>query len=239
MRNMKTTLSGTIAGWTAAGLGLLLLSGCTTTQKADLSRSELNCGMLGRTCSLLKPGTDDQMAFRYVNPTAKWAQYNKVMIEPVSYWGGDKDELSSGDQQAVVDYFNQKLNEELGKKFTVVAQPGPGVMKLQVALVHAETATPGLRTISMAVPQAHMLSNLGYVATGKFPFVGSAQVEAKVTDAASGELLAAVADKRLGGGSFTTAFQWTLGDAQNAMNHWAENAAERLSAWTSGAERPL
>jgi len=107
-------------------------------------------------------------------------------------------------------------------------------MKINVAIVDAEAATPVLRTISMLVPQAHMLANLKYLATGPFPFVGGAQAEAKVTDSVSGQILALAVDKRVGGGSFKTGFQWQWGDAENAVNHWAELAATRLSSWTSG-----
>lgn len=229
----------TILDWAAAGFGLLLLSSCTTTQKMDLKHTELNCGLLGaKLCAQLVPGSDEQLALRWINPSAKWTQYRKIMIEPVSYWGSEKDGISPEDQQTVVNYFSHKLSEDLGKKFVVVDRPAPGVMKLQVALINAETATPVLRTVSMLVPQAHMLSNIGYLATGSFPFVGGAQVEAKVTDAATGETLAAVADRRLGGGSVSTAFQWKLGDVENAINHWSETAAERLDTWTSGSAKP-
>lgn len=103
-----------------------------------------------------------------------------------------------------------------------------------MALVDVEAANPGLRSISMIVPQAHMLANLKYLATGSMPFVGAAQAEAKITDSVSGQILALSVDKRIGGGSFTTGFQWQWGDAENAVNHWAELMATRLSACTSG-----
>jgi hypothetical protein len=45
-------------------------------------------------------------------------------------------------------------------------------------------------------------------------------------------------DKRIGGGSFTTGFQWQWGDAENAVNAWAELATKRLSSWTSGTAAP-
>ena len=86
----------------------------------------------------------------------------------------------------------------------------------------------------MIVPQARVLSSLKYLATGTFPFVGAAQAEAKVTDSVSGQVLGLFVDKRVGGGAFTTGFQWQWGDAENAINHWAELAANKLSAWTSG-----
>ncbi len=99
-----------------------------------------------------------------------------------------------------------------------------------MALVDAEAANPGLRSTSMIAPQAHMLANLKYLATGSMPFVGAAQAEAKITDSVSGQILALSVDKRIGGGSFTTGFQWQWGDAENAVNHWAELMATRLSA---------
>ena len=218
---------------------LLTSAGCTVTEKVKLDQTSVNCGLLGSDCGRLTPtNSSDKVGLRYVSPNAQWAQYNKVMIDPVTFWGGDTTKVSASDQQTLVNYFNQQLREKVGKKMQVVDQAGPGVLKLQVAMTDADTATPVLRSVSMIVPQAHMLANLKYLATGTFPFVGSAQAEAKITDAVNGNVLAEVVDKRIGGGSFTTGFQWKLGDAENAIDKWCEIAADRLSGWTSGKEAP-
>ncbi|WP_031438372.1 DUF3313 domain-containing protein [Methylobacter tundripaludum] len=222
----------------AMASALLLLSACATTQKATLDRAALNCGLLGDVCGKLTPGGKDQASLRYVSPSVRWTDYNKVMIEPVTFWGGDTTSVSAADQQMLVNYFSQQLKLQLGKKFQVVDQAGPGVMKLTVAMTDAKTATPALRSISMIVPQVHLLAGLKYLATGTFPFVGGAQVEGKITDSVSGDLLAAVADKRLGGGSMATGFQWQWGDAENVIDKWCERTAERLSSWTAGTETP-
>ena len=222
------------SGLPLLGLSLLLLSACTTTQKVAVNRTDVNCAFLGNDCSLLTTGGKEQAGMRYVNPSAQWSRYNKILIDPVTYWGGDSTKLSASDQQMLVNYFSQQLKEKLGEKFQIVNQPGPGVMKIDVALTDADAATPVLRSISMIVPQAHMLANLKYLATGSMPFVGAAQAEAKITDSVTGQILAMAVDKRIGGGSFTTGFQWQWGDAENAVNHWAELMTDRLSAWTSG-----
>jgi len=47
-----------------------------------------------------------------------------------------------------------------------------------------------------------------------------------------------IVDKRLGSGSVIAGFQWGWGDVQNAMDFWSETAANRLSDWTSGKEKP-
>lgn len=222
----------------AMASALLLLSACATTQKATLDRAALNCGLLGDVCGKLTPGGQDQASLRYVSPSARWTDYNKVMIEPVTFWGGDTTSVSAADQQMLVNYFSQQLKLQLGKKYQVVDQAGPGVMKLAVAMTDAKTATPALRSISMIVPQAHLLAGLKYLATGTFPFVGGAQVEGKITDSVSGDLLAAVADKRIGGGSMAAGFQWKWGDAENIIDKWCERTAERLSSWTTGTATP-
>lgn len=217
------------------GFSLVLLSACTTTEKAQVTQTS---GFLGVDSAKLSVGGKEQAGMRYVNSAAQWTQYNKVIIAPVTFWGADSTKVSAPDQQTLVNYFSQQLHEELGKKFKIVDQPGPGVLKVAVAMTDAEAATPGLRSISIIIPQAHMLSNLKYLATGTFPFVGAAQGEFKITDSISGQTVAAAVDKQIGGGSIKAGFQWQWGDAENAITEWSKKLTEKLSSWTSGKEKP-
>jgi hypothetical protein len=101
-------------------------------------------------------------------------------------------------------------------------------MKVSIALTDATSAVPGLRSISVIVPQARALSAIKMLATGSYAFVGSAQGAFKANDSTSGQLLAAAVDKRVGGTSIknVTVFQW--GDAQNAIDYWAKLTDQRL-----------
>ena len=125
-------------------------------------------------------------------------------------------------------------SRRLGAKFEIVDEPGPGVLRLQTALTDASAATPALRSVSMAVPQARVLATLKYAATGTYPFVGAVQGEGVVTDSVTGQVVAAGVDRRVGGGSLETAAQWQWGDAENAMNKWAEITATRLASMQAG-----
>lgn len=225
-----------LTGFVLGGISLLVLTACALTQQAKVK--EDTCRFLGKECSLLTPGAKGQAALRYANPAAKWTQYSKVMIQPVAFFGDEKTKISASDQQTLVNYFQQVLQEQLAKKFQIVDEPGPGVMKIEVALDDPEAATPGLRSISVVVPQMRLLGSVKNLATGTYPFVGGAQAEARVTDAATGQLLVAAMDRRVGGGSIKAAAQWQWGDAENAMKAWAEQMANRLYAFTSGAVRP-
>jgi Protein of unknown function (DUF3313) len=227
-----------------------VLAGCTTTQQVKVADNPQGyCPFLGPDlCAKLTPGTipgrfstaavsgrgDTVMGLRYVNPNVRWTEYKKVIIAPVSFWAGDDTTLSKTDQRALTDYFFKALNDALSQKFQVVDQPGPGVMDIEVAIDEIGKAVPVLRTVSMVVPQARALVTLKYAATGTYAFIGSAQAEGKVIDSVTGQVLVAGVDKRVGGGSITTAVQWQLGDAENAITAWCKQTADRLSSWTSG-----
>ncbi|MGA2410993.1 MAG: DUF3313 domain-containing protein, partial [Candidatus Binataceae bacterium] len=115
------------------------------------------------------------------------------------------------------------------QNFTIVTDPGPGVARLSVALTDASSATPVLRTIAVVVPQAHALSLIKQGLTGTYSFVGSATGEAKLTDSVSGQLLAAWADQRFGSGAVKNAGVWQWGDAEHAMDYWANGLDQRLA----------
>ena len=72
-------------------------------------------------------------------------------------------------------------------------------MTLRVALMDATTAVPGLRTISVIVPQARVLNMAQSLATDSYAFVGSAEAEMKMTDSVTGQLLGEAVDQRAGG----------------------------------------
>jgi hypothetical protein len=225
-----------------AALFVIALASCSVTEKetpASLDVSGSTTGGSGflspETYAKLHPGTKDQLGLVYFNPDAKWAQYSKVYIAPVTVGLGPNDNVSEQDQQMLASYYYHALEMNLSKTFTVVNQPGPGVMAVRVALTNATTATPVLRTISVVIPQARVLNAVGNLATGSYAFVGSAQSEGEVTDSMTHQVLAAAVDKRSGGLSIKNADVWQWGDAENAMDFWAQRTATRLRELHTGA----
>jgi hypothetical protein len=168
---------------------------------------------------------------RYVNPDVNWSSYHQIIIAPVTFWAADDSKVSAADQQALCNYAYIEFVTVLGKNFTLVSQPGPGVMKISLALTDATSAVPGLRSISVVVPQARALSAIKMAATGTYAFVGSAQGAFKANDSVTGQLLAAAVDKRVGGTSIKNidVFQW--GDADNAIDYWANLTDQRMVAF--------
>jgi hypothetical protein len=226
-------LSVTLAGWLLASCSQTAAPEPNIIQRAqgETPAAPPPTGFLGNDYSLLTPPSEDsdqKAMLRYVNPNATWSSYNKIMIAPVTFWAQDDSKVSAADQQTLCDFAYNTFTKDLGKNFAIVDQPGPGVMKLSAALTDATSAVPVLRSISVVVPQARVLSAIKMAATGTYAFVGSAQGAMKLNDSVSGELLAAAVDKRVGGTSITNVdvFQW--GDAENAIGYWADLTDQRL-----------
>jgi len=228
----------------AALLLATLIAGCSTTvesQPGAVQAVESGgtlppdiTGFLGPDASKLQPGPKGGAALVYINHNAQWANYTKILLEPVQFWASADSKVSQADQQTLTTYFYNSLKTNLAKSFTVVDQAGPGVIRLQVALMDATTAVPGLRTISVVVPQARVLNLAQSMATDSYAFVGSAEAEMKATDSVSGELLAEAVDKRAGGMGLKSAASFQWGDAQNAMDYWSQTIAERFKGLQQG-----
>jgi Protein of unknown function (DUF3313) len=200
---------------------VMSLPGCSTTAVT---------GFFGPDAAKLHPGEKGQVALLWVNPDAQWAQYTKIYMKPVEFWASEDSKVSPDDQKILTTYFYNQLVSTLGKNFTMVDQPGQGVLVLRVALMDATTATPGLRSISVVVPQARILNGLQSLATNSYAFVGSAEAEMMATDGATGTLLAEAVDQRAGGMGIKGAASFRWGDAENAMDFWADRISERLLA---------
>jgi hypothetical protein len=217
---------------------MLVLPACSTTvESAPQAAKDVESGaplpaavtgFLGADASKLAPGPQGGAALVWTNPNAQWKSYDKVLLEPVQFWASDDTKVSSADQQTLTAYFYNSLQTNLQKSLTIVNQPGPGAIKLQVALLDATTATPGLRSISVIVPQARVLNLAQSMATDSYAFAGSAEAAFKATDSVSGDLLAEAVDQRAGGMGLKSAASFEWGDAQNAMDFWAQRIPQRL-----------
>jgi hypothetical protein len=225
-------------------IGLVLFGiGCSTTEqqqpniiaKAQGAQTPVPAfsGFLGYY-GRLQPGGPGQALYRYVDPSANWSQYNAIIVDPVTFWDSEDSSVSTDDQQLLCEYFQNQLKQDLSKYFSIVDQPGPGVMRLQGALTNASAATPVLRTASVVVPQLRVVNRLQSFATGKFLFVGSARAEGKLTDSQTGEVLGEWLDQQFGGNNVKTAATWQWQDADRIMANWSGRLAAVINQQVHG-----
>ncbi|MDD2601011.1 MAG: DUF3313 domain-containing protein [Kiritimatiellae bacterium] len=205
-----------------------LLSGCSSTYQA---RSTKKSGFL-QNYSQLKPGQDDRALLVYVNPQANFKAYNKIMLEPVKVYvtkGSALAKLKKEDLQSLLNYLDSTLREHLKADYAIVNQPGPGVMRLRVAITEAKGSRVILDTISTVIPYSLALSEVKRIATGSHMSVGSARVECEALDSISNARLLAAVDERVGRkitGKFDKFDKWHT--AHDAFDYWAERLQVRL-----------
>jgi uncharacterized protein DUF3313 len=233
-----------------AGAAVLasLLSACAATSQGQVAlQQEAPSGQtaptaaaqfLGSDASLLQPGAKGQAAFIYINPNVQWSNYKKILLKPVEFWDSPDTSVSPDDQKMLTSYFFNSLQKNLQPSFTLVDQPGPGVMTLAIAIVNAEAATPGLRSVSLVIPQARILNYAQSLATGHAAFAGSAEAAFKATDSTTGQLLAESVDKRYGGMAVAGAAQIQWGDAESAMDYWSQKIVQRAVSLGAGTPAP-
>lgn len=153
----------------------------------------------------------------YESATKRLKDYDKFMIDPVIVHFAPNAKGTAIDPAKVkklADYMTERLRELLSKRYQVVSAPGPGVLRLRIALTDIKKTIPALN-----IHPGMKLSGVG---------VGGASMEAEAVDSQSGERVLAVVDS--GEGSFMAikAGLESLGHAEEVIGAWAERLVNRV-----------
>ncbi len=210
---------------------LFFATSCSTTEQV---RGVETSGFLG-DYSQLHPGKSDHAMLVYLDPTADFSKYQKVMIEPVQLWAADDKttklgKLSKEDQQLLVDYFYTALHDALAQDYIIVTAPGPDVLVVHCAITEANASHPVRQVASTVTPIGLGLSLTKRVVFGTRTGVGAASVEGELLDGGTGKRIAAAVDRRAGtkGNLLRGNFgQWA--DVDDAFDFWAHRLQGRLA----------
>ena len=183
--------------------------------------------------SLLTPGGAGQAALVYRSPTANFASYNKVMLEPVAIWAPPDSQLNTvppAQRQAVANTFYSDLYNALQKRCQMVTSPSPGTMRMRFVLVDAKIPNATVNTVATYTPYASTAYGVASLAFNKGVgyFAGTATAEGYGTDATNGGLLWEAVDKR---GGTTALVENTLNtwlDVEHAFQAWSDQLATRM-----------
>lgn len=203
-----------------------MLAACASTSQA---RKTTTSGFL-KDYSQLKPGGEGQAQLLYIDPAAKFSAYNAILMEPITVYATSADsalaKVPEEEMEELLNYLDVTVREQLSSDYKLVTQPGPGVMRLRIALTEAQGAKVGLNAISSVTPTGLALSGLKKAVTGKSTGVGATRAEMEILDAQSGKRLAAAVDERVGGK--TSSFsKWQ--SAKDAFDYWAQRLKARLA----------
>lgn len=203
------------------------LLGCSTTRQG---RSVEPSGFLG-DYEQLEEGGKGQAQLRYVNPSADFRKYDKLMLDSISILAAEGSSLSRMEEDkamAVAAYLRDALVGELGQDYAIVDAPGPGTMRLRVALTEARGSKVVLDTVTTVIPQARILTTGVQLAVDNSVTTGKARAECELLDSETGERLMAAVDERYGTKALAGSLsRWS--DVHDAFRLWAERLRVRLA----------
>ncbi len=145
------------------------------------------------------PGPKGGVDFVYFKEGVDFRSYDKIMMDEVAFYFED-DALYKGiyadDLKELEDAFHQAMAEAFKGGYPLVEQPGPGIMRLRVAITDVVPSKPVLNTITTIVPVGLAISHIKKGITGTHTHVGQASMEMELLDSQTNEQIAAAIDTK-------------------------------------------
>ncbi|MBV9015093.1 MAG: DUF3313 domain-containing protein [Alphaproteobacteria bacterium] len=183
--------------------------------------------------ALLRPGGAGQAALVYLNPSADFSSYTKIMLEAVTIWTTPDSPLNrvpQSQRRALAQKFYADTYNALRQHCQMVRSPSPGTMRIRIALTDATSPDAAVNTVATFAPYVSaaygVASSLFNKGVGYF--AGTASAEAFAIDATKGTVLWEAADKRGGTTALVANTLDNWRDVNHAMEAWSQKLAARL-----------
>jgi len=171
---------------------------------------------------LLKPGPKDGARLRWLKEGVDIKKYNKFMVDSVIFYLADSSEYKGIDPQEMkelADSFNRELVAAFKDKWPIVAEPGPDVVRIRIAITNIRPSKPGVSAVTSIIPIGLGVSLVKKGATGGWSGSGETGIELMTMDSMTDEVIAMAVDRR--NAEFEQRFsKW--GSANDAFKFWSE-----------------
>lgn len=184
-------------------LGLVFLQGCANAPiRSEFIKPNVE----------LVPCAENKDKLWWEKPGFNWHTYKKIIFDPISIVGdAAADETLNNNEElsSLITYCHDTMVEKLGPEYQVVSNPGPDVLRIRVAIADIDTSSPILNavtTVAIFVPLD----------------MGGASIEVQFLESSTGELLAAMAQRKTGTPLQLMSSFSEFGHVKNAIDQWVE-----------------
>jgi hypothetical protein len=219
---------------------------------SDNTRAKVaNVGFLSEPARLRPaPGGEGFLCWRQAD--VNWKRFDKIMIERIQVYITPRSAqapIDPTDLKTLIDYFHGALVQNLKPQAQIVDAPGPGVLRVRLALTSLVPTNAVESLAGTAVPYGFVAEMGSGAATGRpagsTPYMGQTGLEAQFLDGGTGRVVAECADTEIGlkyaaalnKGAASAAEAWANGYAssftswsyaQDAFNKWSAAIARRF-----------
>jgi len=169
----------------------------------------------------LTPGPEGGAKLRWVKPGLDVSKYNSFMVDSVIFYQSDQSEYKGIDPQVMkelADSFNKELVAAFKDKYPIVADPGPDVARIRIAITNIKRSKPGVSAVTSIIPVGLAVSTVQRGATGGWAGSGETCAEFMVLDSTSNEALFMAVDQQQA--AFASRFS-SYGSAEDAFKFWS------------------
>ena len=228
--DMKKALRITMA----VMMGLALAASAVSAQDIPYS------GFFGNPSvyDLLKPGPEGGAKLRWLKEGVEPKKYSRFMVDSVIFYLADKADYKGIDAQEMkelCDQFNKALMAAFKDKWPIVAEPGPEVSRIRIAITNIHPSKPGVSAVTSIIPVGLGVSLVKKGATGGWSGSGDTCVEMMALDSTTNEIIALVVDQQKA--AFEQRFsKW--GSANDAFKLWSEKIVEFIDRYQGIKREP-
>ena len=159
---------------------------------------------------------EERNAFLFFNE-AKRGTYNKVILEKVAVYS-KSGEVDTKIAEQATSYLAKGLADLLENKGLAASKPGPGVLRLKLAITGAEKSKEDLKVYNF-VPVAAVFRG-AQAATGNVATYIDAMFEAEMVDSVSGDRVAAIVAKGIEETEKRSGDALTFDDIKPTLDKW-------------------
>lgn len=224
-----------------------LLTACSSSSSLSLGGGEGGTSVVASDASAISrsgfltdyarlrpaPGGAGMLCWRDAN--VDWKRYDKVLIERIHVYvkpGAKPNPIDPTDLKMLLDYFHGAMVKAITPEAQIVNAPGPGVLRVRIALTELTATNPLESLAGTAVPYGFVAEIGSGAATGRpagsTPYMGDTGMAVQFRDGGTGRVVAECADNEIGRKYAADLNQGVAG----AAAAWANGYVESFTSWS-------
>jgi hypothetical protein len=170
---------------------------------------------------------DESDLLRYISSDLKARGYNKVILDPVSYYPAphETDAVSKDILSKISNYFNDAFSQAAYSTVDLVTKPGENTLRIKMAITGVNIEDSKLAAYQY-IPIAFLVTA---ASGGLSEMTVKFQVEAEVVDSLTGEVLAAAVKSGVGEKLVNDKTALTLDNLKPLIDSWAQTMQKTLA----------
>ena len=206
-------------------LVLLVITSSTLAMAARELKTKDFSGWMNDYDSLVF--SEERNAFLFFNED-KRGTYSKVILEEVVIYS-ENGEAGGQIAEESTSYLSKGLAELLASKGLAASDPGPGILRLKLAITAVEKSKEDLKVYNF-VPVAAVFRG-AQAASGNVATYIDAMFEAEMVDSVSGERVAAIVAKGIEETEKRSGDDLTFDDVKPTLDKWLAQYSETLDRY--------